>query len=178
MALNIIGGKYRGKKIHSPPDKSGSRPTSGLLRGALFDQVRSRLPGKSFLDLFSGTGSVGLDAMSQGAGKVSLVENNPSVLKILEKNVRMFDSENLTVCPAEALDYCRQCRHSNHYFDILFADPPFELDFTPFLSQFQAILAPGGALYFQHPTRNPPVWITEADEVKKYGESSLAIFYN
>jgi len=178
MTLSIIAGKYRGKKLNPCPRDSGVRPTSNLLRGAIFDITRSQLQGASFLDLYAGSGAVGFEALSQGVKKTVLVENNFKLFKVLEKNSSFFVSENLQLHRGRSLNFCKKCLGEKNTFDLIFADPPFYLDFSLLFAKMRQILAKRGTLMIQFPTRNRPIWTNEFQLVKKYGESSLAIFYN
>jgi len=178
MSLKIIAGSYQGKSLSVGNRSNGVRPTSNLLRGTVFDLVRGNLPGSVFLDLFAGSGAVGFEALSQGVSRVDLVEQNPEVFELIQQNALVFPADSIRLHQADALEFCTTCQKENQSFDLIFADPPFQIDFTPIKAYTQAILAKNGILLIQFPTRTPPVWTNQADKVKKYGESSLAIFYN
>ena len=121
--MRIIGGKYRGKKLFSPVSEN-VRPTSDKAREALFNILRNKL-GANFgeyklLDVFSGSGAFGLEAMSQGFAKVTLVDID---VKDLQKNVKLFENERtkIEVIKADATKLLQL----SEKFDVLFMDAPY-----------------------------------------------------
>ncbi|MBP9674294.1 MAG: RsmD family RNA methyltransferase [Bacteriovoracaceae bacterium] len=88
MSLKILGGRAKGHFLHSPPEST--RPTSVLLKRRIFDSVQD-LSGFCFVDLFAGSGSIGLEALSRGAESVYLIEKNSSVYKVLLKNKDLME---------------------------------------------------------------------------------------
>lgn len=124
MALKIISGLARGIMLDTPPDRS-MRPTSGRAREALFSSLGS-VEGKSFADIFAGSGAIGLEAASRGASEVTLLEAAPLHIKLIEKNIAKLRKAGVT-CPIEAVrrkaiagSLCALGRH-----DIWFFDPPY-----------------------------------------------------
>lgn len=124
MALKIISGLARGIMLDTPPDRS-MRPTSGRAREALFSSLGS-VEGKSFADIFAGSGAIGLEAASRGASEVTLLEAAPLHIKLIEKNIAKLRKAGVT-CPIEAVrrkaiagSLCGLGRH-----DIWFFDPPY-----------------------------------------------------
>lgn len=141
----IIAGTAKGRQLETP--RSGTRPTPSRLREALFDSLQFR-PRGTFLDLFSGSGAVGLEAASRG-WHATCVELSGAATAVIERNARALQLD-VQVVRGDALKYVRQ--HGN--FDLVFAAPPYPLDLPPL---FAALLQPGpakaGGLYlFQHPT--------------------------
>ena len=121
--MRIIGGKYRGKKLFSP-QSDNVRPTSDKAREALFNILRNKL-GANFgeyklLDVFSGSGAFGLEALSQGFAKVSLVDID---VKDLQKNVKLFENEKPKIEVIKA-DATKPLQLSEK-FDVLFMDAPY-----------------------------------------------------
>ena len=121
----IISGEARGRKIKVPPE--GTRPTSDRAREGLFSslQVRFGFVDKHVLDLFAGSGALGLEAASRGAAEVVLVENNPEAVRVIEYNSGVVGHPNVTVEPVKASTYL--ARAPRNHFDIVLADPPYEL---------------------------------------------------
>jgi len=122
--LRITGGSLGGRHIRVPQGEV--RPTQDRVREALFSSLQALLPGASFLDLFAGSGAVGLEAWSRGAAQVVWVEQDRRVYNMLKENVE-------TLCGKAAEAQCRLqdvfsfCRgwRSGGAFDIIFADPPY-----------------------------------------------------
>ncbi|MCG7274827.1 16S rRNA (guanine(966)-N(2))-methyltransferase RsmD [Corynebacterium afermentans] len=121
----IISGEARGRKIKVPPE--GTRPTSDRAREGLFSslQVRFGFVDMNVLDLFAGSGALGLEAASRGAAEVVLVENNPEAVRVIEHNSGVVGHPNVTIEPVKASTYL--ARAPRNHFDIVLADPPYEL---------------------------------------------------
>ena len=119
--MRINGGILRGRNIRAP--KSGVRPTQDRVRGALFSILGETIFGARFLDLFAGSGAVGLEAWSRGAAFVCFVESDRRVLYVLKQNIHDFCGERTAVIGADARDYLR--KRDEEAYDIIFADPPY-----------------------------------------------------
>src|SRR6185436_4351978 len=102
--MRIIAGKYRGRRLKSPPD-SRTRPTSDRLRETLFNVLASRIQGARFLDLCAGTGAVGIEALSRGAEHVTFVDQSRKMCGLIEANLNALkiDDDEIEVVAAEAL---------------------------------------------------------------------------
>ena len=125
--MRIIAGTYRGRKISATRDLS-IRPTTDRVKQTVFDILGNRVPfeGIDVLDLFAGSGSLGLEAISRGAGSATFIEKSPVSLKILEKNIRSLGCEDrVSVHLADVFWYLK---HPHKVYDLVFADPPFRLE--------------------------------------------------
>lgn len=120
--LRIIGGQWRGRLLPIP-DSDGLRPTGNRIRETLFNWLQSRVADSRCLDLFAGTGALGLEALSRGAAYCTLVELNSKVSHQLRANVERLGAQNCDVVCADALRYLQQPPASP--FDLVFLDPPF-----------------------------------------------------
>ncbi len=121
----IISGEARGRKIKVPPE--GTRPTSDRAREGLFSslQVRFGFVDKHVLDLFAGSGALGLEAASRGATEVVLVENDPEACQIIEYNAGVVKHPNVRVEQMKASTYVSGA--PKQHFDMVLADPPYDL---------------------------------------------------
>jgi len=126
--MRIIGGKYRGKKLNAPAH-SGTRPTSDRTRETLFNILLHNLLfgsqfllDKTVLDIFAGTGALGLEAFSRGAKSVTFIENHRETLPILYANLKDFDLPSSCVME---LDVQKLKRNPHPPFDLIFMDPPY-----------------------------------------------------
>lgn len=124
MAIRITGGIWRGRRLDVP--RTGVRPTQDRVRAAVFSSLQSIVPGAAVLDLFAGTGAFGLEALSRGASLACFVEQDPTALTCLERNVF-----RLAAGPAAQIARSEALRFINDYagkqpFDIVFADPPYD----------------------------------------------------
>lgn len=123
--MRIIGGDGKGKRILSS-GKSRLRPTSSMVKGALFN-ILPPLPGKTFLDVFAGTGSVGMEALSRGASSAIFIEKDRGLSRSLKKNLLQCGfAGRYEVLPMEAKKALPALRKREATFDVLFADPPYD----------------------------------------------------
>ncbi len=130
--MRIVTGKFKGKEILSPPVGIELRPTSDKVREALFDRIRPFLSGKTFLDLYAGSGAVGIEALSEGARFVAFVEKSPVSLRTLKKNVAIFGvKKDITIIKKDVLLLLKNPQkildRVDEPFDFVFLDPPFPL---------------------------------------------------
>lgn len=121
--LRIISGKYKSQKIEYPK-KSPTRPVSQKVRGAIFSVLSDTLSGSRVLDIFAGSGALGIEAISRGAEEAIFVDKNSEACKTIQKNITDLKIEVPTkVIKKEAKSYLLL---SQDKFDIIFLDPPYE----------------------------------------------------
>ncbi len=131
-AMRIIAGSLRGKKIKSLPGLA-TRPLLGRVKKSLFDILGDRVVGASFLDLYAGTGSVGIEALSRGAKYVLFVEKDARLTRLIKENLRKCELEERTeVVEIDILSYIKGGRKFSlpEQFDLIFAGPPYRLNLT------------------------------------------------
>ena len=121
--VRIIGGRWRGTRL-AVADAPGLRPTSDRVRETLFNWLVPMLPGARVLDLFAGSGALGLEAISRGAGEAFLVERDPALVQSLRQACERLHAEAVQVMLADALQWLRLPVHGR--FDLVFLDPPFD----------------------------------------------------
>lgn len=119
--VRIIGGQWRGRKIEIA-DMPELRPTPDRVRETLFNWLRPVIDGAQCLDLFAGTGVLGFEALSRGAGSVVMVESSRALCDKLKEQAKRLGAENLEIVHADALQWLQK---SSRSFDITFLDPPF-----------------------------------------------------
>ena len=137
--LRIIGGQWRGRKL-SFPEVPGLRPTPDRVRETLFNWLAPLINGARCLDLFAGSGALGLEALSRGAAQVILVDNQPAVVAHLRANVTLLQTQAAKVIKEQALTYLRSPATA---FDVVFLDPPYQSDW---IGQCIELLEQGGWL--------------------------------
>lgn len=121
--MRIVGGKFAGRDLTSPNDFR-VRPTAEHVRAALLDALASDLKGASVLDLFAGTGALGLEAMSRGARRCDFVETRPASLHALKANVvRLRMKDRTRIFKKDALPFAAMLREGA--YDLVFVDPPY-----------------------------------------------------
>lgn len=121
--VRIIGGRWRGRRL-PVADVPGLRPTPDRVRETLFNWLQSHIEGAACLDLFAGSGALGLEAASRGAGRVVMVESHPALARTLQQQASHFAADNVEVVHADALEWLAAA--PPQAFDIVFLDPPFE----------------------------------------------------
>ncbi len=134
--MRIIAGKYRGRKLKSPPG-SDTRPTSDRLRETLFNILAPQIEGARFLDLCAGTGAVGIEALSRAAEHVTFVDKSKKMCALIEANAAALniDSNEIDIVTAEAAEYLRRrARKLDASFDIIFFDPSYAANYQEVLS--------------------------------------------
>ena len=104
QSVRLIGGRWRGRKI-TFPEINDLRPTLGRTRETLFNWLRPEIAGTTCLDLFAGSGALGIEALSQGAGKVVLVESDATIFRSLEENISELGDPTCQVIKTNALAY-------------------------------------------------------------------------
>ena len=130
--MRIISGKLKGKKLFLPKDKA-TRPLKDLVKVSIFNLldhsniVKKKLENSSILDLFSGTGSFGLECLSRGSKNVYFFENYVEAIKVLEKNLYFFkNSKNFKIFKFDCFEFFESNKDINKKFDIIFLDPPYK----------------------------------------------------
>lgn len=134
--MRIIAGKYRGRKLKSPPSAQ-TRPTSDRLRETLFNVLAPRIEGARFLDLCAGTGAVGIEALSRGAEHVTFVDKSRRMCGLIEANASALGigEQEFEIVVADASDFLRRhAKKERGPFDIIFFDPPYAADYEAVLS--------------------------------------------
>lgn len=153
--LRIIGGDWRSRKLRFP-DSGGVRPTPARTRETLFNWLSFHLAGSDCLDLFAGSGALGLEALSRGAAQATLVDNDAALATALRDNLRLLGSESGAVACTNVDAYLSQ--RNRQPFDIVFMDPPFHQGWLTTLLPLldtQGWVKPGGWVYVEHESDLP-----------------------
>jgi 16S rRNA (guanine(966)-N(2))-methyltransferase RsmD len=147
--LRIIAGTLKGRRIQTP-DWTGLRPTSDRMRETLFNILSPRIPGARVLDGFSGTGAVGLEAISRGAADVMFVDHDPRAIALITSNV---DRCGVTGHAIIRRELGRQALPSDALFDLIVLDPPYDMNPHGALTSLAPHLAADGLLVLEHARR-------------------------
>jgi 16S rRNA (guanine966-N2)-methyltransferase len=156
--VRIIGGQYR-RRLLDFPDSAGLCPTPDRVRETLFNWLGQDLPGWTCLDLFAGSGALGFEAASRGAGRVVMIERDGKAIGALEKNRTVLGANQIDILRADALAWLANSRDA---FDLIFVDPPFDSDLAAtVLADLARHLKPGGQAYVEQGTEviAPPGFI-------------------
>lgn len=184
MSMRIIAGLGKGRRLFSPP--SITRPTSDRAREGLFSSLISTfgtLEGLHFLDLFAGSGAVGVEALSRGAGLVESVENNSSSAEVCEKNFALLlNQPNLGKFKVHKTTTFEYLNHvANKQFEIIFIDPPYEvsnIEIEKILRKIESnnLLSKFGVIAIERDAKGEPfTWPDAFEEVKirSYGQGAI-----
>lgn len=127
-SFQIIGGEYRGRKLHFP-NLPSIRPTPSKIRETLFNWLQFESHNKTYLDLFAGTGALSFEALSRGAKGVVSVEKNWQTFQSLSKNKALLNADNLQLIHQDGLRFL--AKGNPNPFDFIFLDPPFNCGLLP-----------------------------------------------
>jgi len=182
--MRIISGKYKGKKLFLPKDKN-TRPLKDLVKLSIFNlldhskKIEKKLENSSILDLFSGSGSFGLECLSRGSKIVYFFENYIEAIKILEKNLSLLKNEkNFKVFKKDCFEFFVSSQKINRKFDVIFLDPPYrENRINKLIEKIieKKILYPGG-VFVIHRHKKDKTEITnkiKIFDVRNYGLSKV-----
>jgi len=150
MTLRITSGIHRSIRLDCPA--TGVRPTTDRVKEAMFSTLSMDFDTVEVLDLFAGSGNLGIEAISRGASKVTFVDNSRLSLKTIEKNLKRIDAlPSAVIIRSDALSFIRKCPDT---FDLIFMDPPYNKGLASELApHVYCLLAPGGVLAIEHSPR-------------------------
>ncbi len=178
--MRVIAGKYKGRQLRTVADLS-VRPATGRVKGSVFNILQNRVDWTeaSVLDLFAGSGGLGIEALSRGARRAVFVENSKRAIVFLKQNISAIaDSTECEIIAADVFDYLARPRAQ---FDIVFADPPYDfevLNRLPSLIFQSGVVSRKGYLIIEHPQQlrfeQSPLW--KAAVVRKYGRTVVTFF--
>lgn len=178
--MRIIAGKRKGLNIKTIEGES-TRPTRDMVREALFSILMSKIPDAKFLDLFAGSGAIGIEAISRGAVESCFADINPQCIKIIKENINKANFENES--RVFNLDYKLVLKKlKDEKFDVIFIDPPynkgFGVDAITKISEY-CMLADDGVIILETDTNEEvpeEIGIYEKYNTKKYGRNILNLF--
>ena len=152
--MRVIAGKYKSRRLVAPEGVQ-TRPTSDRLRETLFNVVAPRIEGSVWLDLFAGSGAVGIEALSRGAQRVYFVESSTAAARVIRNNLHTLEiSKEVEILERDALAALRLLNTQSVAYDFIFLDPPYRKmdDYEQvlnFISQSR-LLSSGGKVIAEH----------------------------
>ena len=183
--MRIIAGKYRGRKLKSPPSLE-TRPTSDRLRETLFNILAPRIEGARFLDLCAGSGAVGIEALSRGAQHITFVDRSQKMRAVIEANLESLevDQSEIEIVTADAADLLRRvAKKKGEAFDIIFFDPPYLTDYHRVMDyvgeHLEQLLSKHGVVIVEHHKKTQlPVEFSALRRYRalKQGDSILSFY--
>jgi 16S rRNA (guanine(966)-N(2))-methyltransferase RsmD len=183
--VNITAGDLKGRRLFTLKDRS-VRPTGARVREALFSIIGGAVADAVVLDLFSGAGTIGIEALSRGAERCTFVDKSEKVIEILRRNIRELGiGERASIIPLDAAKAVKMVRKNGEKFDMIFLDPPyrrFNRTQELILSiSSEDILSPAGILIWEHDSKRVPEDIygsLKRKTTKRYGDTSISFFHN
>lgn len=178
MKLRVVAGELGGRRIDAPPGR-GTRPTKERVREAWFSALQGRLYGARAVDLFAGSGALGIEALSRGAGEVHFVESDPEAADVVRRNLRTLDRDGPgTVVRRDCFEFLADRFPDRERYDLALADPPYggglavrlvrELEGRPFADLLCLEHDPESTERLEDVLA--PVWH------RRYGDSALSFF--
>jgi 16S rRNA (guanine966-N2)-methyltransferase len=168
--MRIVAGQWRGRTIRAPKD-ARVRPTADRVREAWMSIVRHWIPDARVLDLFAGSGALGLEALSRGAATVDLVEVSPASLRAIHENVDALGAGNVVVRRADAVRFVEGLE-ANAY-DLAFADPPYKLGLAQQVAERWLAVPFAAVIGIEHGSREP---MPGAGDTRKYGDTAITFY--
>lgn len=159
MTLRILGGNLRGRSLLTPKG-ARTRPTTSMLRKAVFDILQDSIQEAQFLDLFAGSGAMGIEALSRGAAHASFVEADRQAFRIIHENLKQLQlSAQASVYSASVSEMLKKFLKEGKNFNMIYADPPYHMiSFYEELLHFvdtSSLLLPGGTLFLESLSPSP-----------------------
>lgn len=170
--MRVVAGEWRGRRLLSPSGRE-TRPTSDRVREAWMSVVAPQLGDASVLDLFAGSGALGIEALSRGARHATFVENAPAAIRTLTENLTALGvpPERTTILRTDAIRYVERLVDPD--FDVVFADPPYEGGFATRLAEIFRLKPFAHILGIEH-SRNETIPAGTDLHERRYGDTLLS----
>jgi 16S rRNA (guanine966-N2)-methyltransferase len=170
--VRIIAGRWKGHRLKTMKGR-GIRPTTDRVREAWMSALGGRLDGLRVVDLFAGTGAVGLETLSRGADEVVFVEKGKGPLRVLRANVELLGAGSAaTVVADDVFRYIRSLEQGA--FDVALADPPYDTEDAARLVEVFRAEPSARELWVEHPWR-APLPLDCDDRTRRYGDTALTL---
>ena len=176
--MRIIRGSHRGRQVH-PPGNLPVRPTTDLAKESLFNILENNFffEDLTVLDLFAGTGSISFEFASRGSRSVHAVDNNPRCVRFISETAEKLGLESIRSMRANAIQFIK--RSSKQQYDIIFADPPYDMEGIEKLPEAvfeKGMLSKDGWLVIEHPGERDLSGFPQFFDHRKYGRVNFSFF--
>lgn len=177
--MKIISGKYKGRKLEGF-DLKGTRPTMDRVKESLFAIIQDYIPKSIILDLFSGSGNLGIEALSEGAGYAYLVDSNAKAVNVIRKNIEKIAITEVTIWNMDYQKALDELKKKSQKVDIIFLDPPYQTNYIEeslkTIDQYE-LLATDGIIVCESDDLKKIVYSKNFVSVKekKYGDKYIVI---
>ncbi len=180
--MKMLTGALKGRKIFLVPDAS-MRPTSDLVRKAIFDTLQGTLEDRSVLDIFAGTGALGFEAVSSGARQVVWIESDHSQVRSIERTLASFKLEDrCRVIESDALAALKKLGLRKERYDLIFLDPPYHSGLgvraVRLIAELELLSSEAIVVLETHKTEDPPdmIGILKTVKIKRHGDTKITFY--
>ena len=174
--MRVIAGEFKGRRLQAPAGLD-TRPTSDRVREALFSILGARVVQARVLDLFAGSGALGIEALSRGAREATFVDSAAAAARAVAANLEAIGAE-ATVIRAEARRFLGGASRSARQYDLVFLDPPYRLAASlggDLSAALPAVLAPGATVIAEGDRRTPLEIDLPIEDERRYGDTLIRI---
>lgn len=172
--MRIVAGSHKGARIFAPKRRD-TRPTSDRVREAVF-AILGSVEDATVLDLFAGSGALGLEALSRGAASAVFVESDAAAVAAIERNLDKLRLDGARVVRSDALRYLAR---ADDRYDVVFVDPPYEMVESlrmPLAKQLPRVLGEGGVVVFETAAGDDPELSLPVRTSRRHGSTQLTIY--
>jgi 16S rRNA (guanine966-N2)-methyltransferase len=172
----VIAGRYGGRRLQAPPGDA-TRPTADRVREALFSILGPAVGGARVLDLFAGSGALGLEALSRGAAGVTFVDSAQPAIRSLRANLAALGAD-AEVVRADAVRWLRGASARSRQYDLVFLDPPYRLAERlgrPLSDALPAVLGPSAVVVAESDRRAPLALTLPLHDERRYGDTLIRL---
>ncbi|MEM5786716.1 MAG: 16S rRNA (guanine(966)-N(2))-methyltransferase RsmD [Syntrophobacteraceae bacterium] len=178
--MRIISGAFRGRRLLSP--KSAEiRPTSDRVREAIFSIIASEIPGAQVLDLFAGTGAMGLEALSRGAASAVFVDRGTEAVRLIKENIELCKAGNTASIIRDTVPSAiKKLAAQGRTFEVIFMDPPYGMGLVEkTIDMLDSVAAPAAIMVAEHHLKDETpselkLWSKETE--RRYGDTLVSIY--
>lgn len=175
--MRVISGKYKGKKLLGF-DIDGTRPTMDRVKESLFGIIQNKIKDSIVLDLFAGSGSLGIEALSNGSKEAYFIDNNIELINIIKKNTNSIN-DKIHILKSDYKNALEMFKNSNIKFDIIFLDPPYKLnlinDCLNLIVKYN-LLKDDGIVVCEYEDEQIGIDFLTLEKEKKYGSKNIRIY--
>jgi 16S rRNA (guanine966-N2)-methyltransferase len=174
--VRIVAGRFGGRRLRAPAGR-GTRPTSDRVREALFSILGARVAGADVLDLFAGSGALGLEALSRGAAAVTFVDSAPAAARAIRDNLEALGVA-AEVRREDALRFLETAARRPRHYDLVFLDPPYRLAERlgrPLSEALPAVLSPAAVVVAESDRRAPLALGLPLHDERRYGDTLIRL---
>jgi 16S rRNA (guanine966-N2)-methyltransferase len=174
--LRVVAGQFKGHPLRSP--RRTTRPTADRVREAVFSML-GQLDDLDVLDLYAGSGALGIEALSRGAGSATFVDSDAAAARAIRENLARTRAEGADVARSDALAFLRNAARQGRRWDLAFCDPPYRLAARlgePLSRMLEPVLAPGARVICESAHRQPLELDLPLEKERRYGDTRIAVY--